>query len=67
MTSFIHESASCLLLLMATVLSIAASAPDAVFERCLKRGVHVGRNELAFRQSRQDALAFVRSVFFGGK
>ena len=37
------------------------------FQGCAKRGVHAGRNESAFRQSRRDAQAFVREVFFGGK
>jgi dienelactone hydrolase len=35
------------------------------FTGCLRRGAHVGRNEQAFRQSRQDALAFARKVFVG--
>ncbi|WP_394788608.1 dienelactone hydrolase family protein [Rhodoferax sp.] len=42
-------------------------APDqlgAFFNGCVQRGVHVGRNEQAFRQSRSDAQAFVRSIFF---
>ncbi len=34
------------------------------FSRRIKRGVHVGRNELAFRQSRMDVQAFAREVFF---
>jgi dienelactone hydrolase len=37
------------------------------FGGCVKRGVHAGRNEPAFRQSRKDAQAFAREVFFGGK
>ena len=37
------------------------------FEGCVKRGAHVGRNETAFRQSRKDAQAFAREVFFGHK
>ena len=37
------------------------------FNGCVKRGVHVGRNELAFRQSRRDIQAFAREIFFGGK
>lgn len=39
---------------------------DAFFNSCMRRGAHVGRNEQAFRQSRQDAQAFVREVFFVG-
>jgi dienelactone hydrolase len=39
---------------------------DAFFKGCMRRGVHVGRNEQAFQQSRRDAQAFVRDVFFGG-
>jgi dienelactone hydrolase len=36
------------------------------FNGCVRRGgVHVGRDELAFRQSRRDAQAFVKEVFFG--
>lgn len=34
---------------------------------CTQRGVHAGRNETAFRQSRKDAQAFVREVFFAGR
>ncbi len=37
------------------------------FGSCVTRGVHVGRNESAFRQSRADVKAFVRQVFFGDK
>ena len=37
------------------------------FDGCAKRGVHAGRNEAAFRQSRKDVQIFVREVFFGGK
>jgi hypothetical protein len=37
------------------------------FDSCTKRGVHVGRNEQAFRQSRSDAQDFVRGVFFPAK
>lgn len=37
------------------------------FEGCLSRGVHAGRNESAFRQSRADVKAFVQQVFFAGK
>lgn len=37
---------------------------DAHFATCSKRGVHFGRNENAFRQSRADAQSFVKSVFF---
>ncbi|WP_212758167.1 dienelactone hydrolase family protein [Usitatibacter palustris] len=37
------------------------------FQGCMKRGVHAGRNEAAFRQSRKDAQAFAREVFFGGQ
>lgn len=40
---------------------------DAFFESCRKRGVHYGRNEKAFRQSRTDAQSFVQSVFFPKK
>ncbi|MFC5496932.1 dienelactone hydrolase family protein [Caenimonas terrae] len=36
---------------------------DELFRSCVRRGVHVGRNEAAFRQSRSDAQAFVREVF----
>ena len=34
-----------------------------LFQSCVRRGVHVGRNEAAFRQSRKDTQAFVREVF----
>jgi dienelactone hydrolase len=37
------------------------------FNGCIKRGVHAGRNELAFRQSRKDVQSFVREVFFSGR
>jgi dienelactone hydrolase len=37
------------------------------FSGCVRRGVHVGRNELAFRQSRKDTQTFAREIFFGGK
>ena len=37
------------------------------FDSCVTRGVHVGRNESAFRQSRADVKAFVRQVFFAAK
>lgn len=40
---------------------------DAFFSSCIKRGVHYGRNERAFRQSRADAQSFVQSVFFPKK
>lgn len=40
---------------------------DAFFAGCSKHGVHFGRNEKAFRQSRSDAQAFVKSVFFAGR
>lgn len=36
---------------------------DELFRSCVRRGVHVGRNEAAFRQSRTDAQTFVREVF----
>jgi dienelactone hydrolase len=36
---------------------------DEIFKGCVRRGVHVGRNEAAFRQSRSDAQAFVQEVF----
>jgi dienelactone hydrolase len=36
----------------------------AYFQTCSHRGVHYGRNERAFRKSREDAQAFVKSVFF---
>lgn len=36
---------------------------EALFVSCNKRGVHYGRNEKAFRQSRSDAQSFVQSVF----
>lgn len=37
------------------------------FKACVKRGAHAGRNEAAYQQSRKDALAFVRGVFFAGR
>jgi dienelactone hydrolase len=37
------------------------------FNSCVTRGVHVGRNEIAFRQSRKDVQAFVRSTFIDTK
>ncbi|EHP39564.1 dienelactone hydrolase [Cupriavidus basilensis OR16] len=37
------------------------------FAGCVRQGVHVGRNESAYRQSRNDVLAFVRGVFVTGK
>jgi dienelactone hydrolase len=37
------------------------------FNLCITRGVHVGRNETAFRQSRKDVQEFLRSVFFADK
>jgi dienelactone hydrolase len=37
---------------------------EAFFNDCRKRGVHVGRNEQAFMQSRKDAQAFLKEVFF---
>lgn len=37
------------------------------FSACVKPGAHVGRNEMAFRQSRKDVQEFVREVFFAGK
>lgn len=40
---------------------------DSFFSTCSKRGVHYGRNEAAFRQSRADAQDFVRSIFFPKK
>jgi dienelactone hydrolase len=42
-------------------------APERIIEfldACTKRGVHAGRNEQAFRQSRADVQEFVKSVFF---
>jgi dienelactone hydrolase len=39
-----------------------------LFEGCMRRGgVHAGRDEQAFRQSRSDAQVFVKEVFFGTK
>lgn len=46
---------------------IAPSKLDAFFATCSKRGVHYGRNEKAFRQSRADAQSFVQSIFFSQK
>ncbi len=37
---------------------------ESFFSTCSKRGVHYGRNEKAFRQSRADAQSYVQSVFF---
>lgn len=37
------------------------------FNSCVTRGVHVGRNERAFRQSRKDVQEFLQSIFFVGK
>ena len=34
---------------------------------CMQHGVHVGRNEEAFKQSRKDAVVFVRELFFPGQ
>ncbi len=39
---------------------------NAFFDSCVTRGVHVGRNERAFRQSRKDVQAFVQSVLIDG-
>jgi dienelactone hydrolase len=47
---------------------IAPAKFNAFFDACAKRGgVHAGRNEAAFRQSRADAQAFVKEVFFKNK
>ena len=46
---------------------IPAAKLDAYFNSCVTRGVHVGRNEIAFRQSRKDVQAFVQSVFMPDK
>jgi dienelactone hydrolase len=35
---------------------------DAFFGTCMRRGVHAGRNELAFQQARKDAQEFVKQV-----
>ena len=40
---------------------------DNFFASCSKLGVHYGRNEKVFRQSRADAQNFVQSVFFEKK
>ena len=40
---------------------------DEFFKSCTKLGVHYGRNDAAFRQSRADAQSFVQSVFFTKK
>jgi dienelactone hydrolase len=45
---------------------IPASQLLEFLDRCTERGVHVGRNERAFRQSRSDAQEFVRGIFFSG-
>jgi dienelactone hydrolase len=37
------------------------------FKSCVTRGVHVGRNEIAFRQSRKDVQAFVKANLIDGK
>jgi dienelactone hydrolase len=42
--------------------AIAADRLDAFFGTCMRRGVHVGRNELAFQQSRKDVQEFVKEV-----
>jgi hypothetical protein len=39
----------------------------AYFNTCLTRGVHVGRNEQAFRQSRKDVQAFVQKELVDAK
>ncbi|WP_332853945.1 dienelactone hydrolase family protein [Duganella sp. S19_KUP01_CR8] len=44
---------------------IAAARVGEYFAGCVKRGVHVGRNDAALRQSRHDALEFASQVFFG--
>lgn len=36
---------------------------DQFYNHCAKRGVHIGRNEKAYRQSRQDVLEFVKQNF----
>ena len=46
---------------------IPAAKLDAYFNSCVTRGVHVGRNEIAFRQSGKDVQAFVQSVFMPDK
>jgi hypothetical protein len=45
---------------------IPADKLNAFFDSCVTRGVHVGRNEQAFRQSRKDVQAFVQSVLIDG-
>lgn len=46
---------------------IEPSKLEAFFNTCSKRGVHYGRSETAFKQSRTDAQSFVQSVFFPKK
>lgn len=45
------------------------TAPQTIefFNACTVRGVHVGRNNAAARQSRLDVLEFTRHVFFDGR
>ena len=45
---------------------IPASQILEFLDRCTERGVHAGRNERAFRQSRSDAQEFVRGIVFSG-
>lgn len=40
---------------------------NAFYSSCMRRGVHVGRNEQAFRQSRKDVQEFVKEVFLVGR
>lgn len=49
-----------------TGTTLAPADLKAFFEGCSTRGVHVGRNEMALRQSREDVREFVRKVFFAG-
>ena len=40
---------------------------DEFLAACTRRGVHVGRNNAALKQSREDAMKFALQVFFGAQ
>jgi dienelactone hydrolase len=48
-----------------TGTTIPAEKVSEFFDSCIKRGVHAGRSEQAFRKSRTDVQDFVREIFFG--
>jgi dienelactone hydrolase len=46
---------------------IAPEKLNAFFNSCMTRGVHAGRNEQAFRKSRDDVQSFVKEVLMNSK